>query len=465
MTCDPGKPNNKHMKRLTHFSIFVMGMLILSQCDPSISERTPESGTADFSSYVAVGNSLTAGYSDNALHRDGQLNSFPAIIGAQMHQAGGGDFLQPLVQPGVGSNSSGQARLVLTITIGPDGSPALSPVPAASQGQNIFADNQTGPFNNMGVPGARTYHIVTEGYGNRAAGPGNYNPFFTRFKSDANASVLGDAMMAQPTFFTLWIGNNDIMAYATSGGSGDPDGGMGSNDITPGSVFTQSVQAIVGTLTSGGAKGAVINIPDVTNIPFFTTVPWNGLHLTPEQAAALRQGYEAQGVPESMIPDFQQGANGFVIEDPESPVGFRMAESGEFILLSVPQASLQTEGWGSTTPIPDEYTLREPQVLSVRGTILEFNEVLESVASGAGLAFVDIDAHLSTLIPPSLGVFDGLRLSTEYVLGGVFSLDGVHMTERGAAMVANVVIEEINHHYGSTLSPVNISAYQGVQFP
>ncbi len=450
------------MKRLSQFSMIALAVLFLVQCEPTLNERTPDSGQADFSSYLAVGNSLTAGYADNALHRDGQQNSFPNILAGQMMQAGGGEFFQPLVNPGVGSNAAGQARLVLNVTIGPDGTPALAPGPAAETGQDIFSRQVEGPFNNMGIPGARSFHLVVPGYG-------NLNPFFGRMMSDPQATVLGDAMMVQPSFFTLWIGNNDVLGYATSGGTGQGFAEMGDpaavagNDITPMNVFSGSIDAIAGTLAGSGAQGAVINIPDVTSIPFFTTVPWNGLVLTPEQAQQLRAGYAAQGVPEPLIPDFQPGQNGFIIADPDSPIGLRMAQQGELILLSVPQDSLRQAGWGSITPIPNQFTLRASQINEVQQATDAFNAKLQEAANAFDLAFVDVNSVLERARTGL--VFDGVQLSTVFVQGGVFSLDGVHLTPRGSAVVANEMVEAINAKYGSTLSPVNVSAYQGVQFP
>ncbi len=451
------------MKRLSQLFLSALAILVLVQCEPTLNERTPDAGQADFSSYVAIGNSLTAGYADNALHRDGQQSSFPNILAGQMKQAGGGDFFQPLVNPGVGSNADGQARLALQVSIGPDGTPSLAPGPAAETGQDIFSRQVEGPFNNMGIPGARSFHLVVEGYG-------NLNPFFGRMMSDPMATVLGDAMMAQPTFFTLWIGNNDVLGYATSGGTGEGFAEMGDpaavagNDITPMNVFSGSIDAIAGTLAASGAQGAVINIPDVTSIPFFTTVPWNGLLLTAEQAQQLRAGYAAQGVPAPLIPDFQAGQNGFILADPESPIGLRMAQQGELVLLSVPQDSLRNAGWGSITPIPDQYTLRASQIGEVQQATDAFNAKLQEAANAYDLVFVDVNTVMESAVNPGL-VFDGTLLNTVFVQGGIFSLDGVHLTPRGSAVVANVISENINAKYGSTLSPVNVSAYPGVHFP
>ena len=82
------------------------GLLSFAACKTEINTPKPSRGTADFSRYISVGNSLTAGYADGGLYRDGQLNSYPSIIAAQMQKVGGGAFTQPLFTPEQ-SNGSG----------------------------------------------------------------------------------------------------------------------------------------------------------------------------------------------------------------------------------------------------------------------------------------------------------------------------------------------------------------------
>lgn len=452
------------MNRLLNILPLLALAMLLVQCEPNVSERVPSSGQADFSTFITVGNSLTAGYADNALHRHGQVNSFSAIVAEQLKAAGGGDFIQPLVAEGVGSDATGNARLTLQIVNG-----NLGPAPAAAQGQQIFGD-RIHPVHNLGVPGARSYHLLADNYGNPAAGAGNFNPFFTRFNSEASASVIGDAVALDPTFFTLWIGNNDVLGYATAGGTGVvheapvPPQDIAGNDITPVAVFTGSIDNILNALTANGAKGVVLNIPDVTSIPFFTTVPWNGLVLTAEQAGQLRAGYAAQGVPEALIPDFREGANGFIIADENEALGFRMATSEDHILLTVPQANLQNEGWGSTVPIPDQFTLRSDQVAAARSAVTQFNNVLQAAANARNLPYVDMNSVLQQATNPGL-LFDAIQMNTVFVQGGIFSLDGVHLTPRGSAVVANIVLDAINQAYGASVSPVNVADFEGVRFP
>ena len=146
----------------------------------------------------------------------------------------------------------------------------------------------------MGVPGAKSYHLLAPGYGNPqglVSIPATANPYFVRFASSTGTSVLTDAMAQSPTFFSLWIGNNDVLGYATTGGDG-------SDPITPaigapGVGFDGTYGALITTLTSNGAKGVVANIPDVAAVPFFRTVPYNAITLTEAQATGLNAAYAA----------------------------------------------------------------------------------------------------------------------------------------------------------------------------
>src|SRR5690606_32355776 len=96
---------------------------------------------------------------------------------------------------------------------------------------------------------------------------GGANPYFARFASSSGASVIEDAVAQNPTFFTLWIGNNDVLGFATSGGVGEDQTGnlnpstYGSSDITDPQVFASVYSEIVGQLVADDAEGVLINIP------------------------------------------------------------------------------------------------------------------------------------------------------------------------------------------------------------
>jgi hypothetical protein len=442
------------MRHIYKTFFFIAGMALLASCEPKMDSFTPTAGSADFSRYVALGNSLTSGYSNSALYKSGQSYAYPNLIAQQMKLAGGGEFVTPIVD-----NEDGllAGKLMLGISTNCLGVASLGPVSAGGTPTGFPAALAPVGYavNNFGVPGAKSYHLLAPGYGNPAglaAEPPTANPYFVRFASSPTTSVLADAMAANPTFFSLWIGNNDVLGYSTSGGLGDV--------ITSQEMFTGALTAIVTNMTANGSKGIIANIPDVTSVPFFTTIPFNGLVLTQqEQVDALNAAYHngAFGI------SFALGQNAFVIADPTSPIGMRQIRPTEMVLLTLPQDSLRCAGWGSQKPIPGQYTLVDSEISAVQTATAAFNETIKGLAESKGLAFADVNTLLKK-VKTGL-VYDGMRFSVTYVTGGTFSLDGVHLTPRGNAIVANFFIEAINSKYGSGIPLVNVGDYPGIIFP
>ncbi|MDQ2769044.1 MAG: hypothetical protein M3Y54_00910, partial [Bacteroidota bacterium] len=229
----------------------VLGLLGLGLvgCQPTIEAPSVSAGSADFSRYIAVGNSLTAGYADGGLYREGQLNSYPSILAGQFAKAGGGDFVQPLFTEAQ-SNGSGYLRLAgftaagLPITAPVTTSLAVRGGTAASPLYTKFTD----PINNLGVPGIRMSDIQTAGYGSQLG-----NPYFERITPDGTPfqtyldRVRAVVTTQKPTFFSEWLGNNDVLGFATAGGA--------ASSLTRTDTFTLKTNRLLNVLVSGGAKG------------------------------------------------------------------------------------------------------------------------------------------------------------------------------------------------------------------
>ena len=311
---------------------------VASSTDPT--PPTPENftaGSANFSNYLAIGNSLTAGFSDAALFVDGQNASYPNMMASSFMAAGGGSFTIPLMADNLGGATLGGQpilgnRLILSFA---SGSPA--PVPVEGMGTTEISTVLSGPFNNMGVPGAKSFHLVTPNYGNvQGVAVGTANPYFARFASSPETTVIRDALAQAPTFFSLWIGNNDVLSFATSGGAGvNQEGNLdpatyGGNDITDPMVFASVYNSLLQGLTASGAQGVIANIPDVTTIPFFTTVPYNPLDPTnpafgPQiptlnaTYAGLNQVFTAIGATDRIIVYSETEASPVLIRDEDLP--------------------------------------------------------------------------------------------------------------------------------------------------
>ncbi|MCD4772831.1 MAG: hypothetical protein K8R41_05545 [Bacteroidales bacterium] len=446
------------------YLLYILVLALFSACEPKIDEFSPSEGNADFTTYLAMGNSLTAGYADGALYISGQTYSYPNILAGQFELAGGGAFTQPMMptEAGVGVGDLGlRSKLVLGMATDCLGTVSLGPVPfdpAPDQleylGYLVTSVAADGPYNNIGVPGIKSFHVL-------APGLGLLNPYFGRFAANpATDMLIGEAAKVNPTFFTLWLGNNDVLTYALAGGVID--------SITPEPIFSGSMDAIVGALTANGASGAIANVPDITTIPFFTTVPYCGLVLTDEaDVAALNYGYAPlnfiinQNGGDTLA--FTLGANPFVIADASLPWGVRQIKAGELILLSIPQDSLKCAGWGSMVPIPEQYVLKADQIVAIETATEAYNDKIAELAGTFSLALVDMNSYLKEFETGM--IFDGATYSTQFILGGLFSLDGIHLNPRGNAVITNHFIDAINAKYNANLPQVIIQDYPGIQFP
>ncbi len=460
------------------------------------------SGEADFSTYVALGNSLTSGYCDGALYASAQKQSFPSILAKSMMMAGGGEFNQPLMPNDRGgfANLGVSGKMELQVVNG-----SLAPVPTAAITDLDNIANYA-PFQNLGVPGAKLIHLIAPGYGNPAGIAGGLaNPYYARFATSANASVVGDAMAQSPTFFSLWIGNNDVLGYATTGGAGDT--------ITGELEFKNTYDALLQQLTADGAKGVVANIPSITDIPFFTTVPYRFIPLSDGMVDTLTNstfGAVAQiinnadptrdikfekGVPNRILvkdrslSDLSQTIAAALIQvgrpvQEAQAMGYvygqcRMSTPEDLVLLTAPSTVGQLDstilaiGGPSAAPLavigitaPSDALVLDPSEQSkISIAIGQYNAQISTMATDYGLALYDANAQMRMLTSESGIIYNAVSYTANYITGGAFSLDGVHPTPRGYAIIANGFIGAINAKYHSNLPMVNPNNYTGIELP
>jgi hypothetical protein len=432
------KPNN-------YKNIFLAGLLVLAACRPTVDVEPATSGSADFSTYIAVGDSQTAGYADDGLYRTGQINSFPNIIAEQLKAVGGGNFVQPLFSEAQASGS-GYRRIT---GFNADGTPVITKLAAtAVRGTNPITGGElytkySGDNHNYGIPGIK----LTDAAGIAIPGLpayGNLNGYYERLLAasvpTANTPYL-DYVTAKPyTFFTCWLGNNDALGYATAGGVG--------TTLTDKAVFTQAFTAVINRLTANGQKGAVATIPDVSTIPYFTTVTIPALlaavqRAAPTVSALWIRARKADGTEET-----------------------RTATSADLVTLTFPTGNLGVNGYGvvQQNPIASQYILDPVEVAQVRDYVSSYNQAITSVAASKGLAVFDAFTFLNTVKQKGL-LINGVNLTANFVSGGLFSLDGVHLTPKGYAIEANEFIKAINGRYGSNIPQTDVNRFNSVIFP
>lgn len=441
------------MKKIIQYSFVLSAFFFLTNaCKPNFKTPAVDKGEIDVSNYVALGDGITAGYENGALYYDAQNYSFAKLLANQFEQIGGGDFKIPYISSSsIGIGNANNAPSILGNRTDCQGTISLGPVKIATQGDlTIFTSNvysSQGPFNNMGIPDVKITDITTNGYA---------NPFYVRMSSTNSSSILSDVIAKKPTFFTMMLGLNDVLNFALKGAA--------SESITPnagaiGIGFDASIINVIDNLTINGAKGVVANIPSIKSLPYFNTITYNALKLSDTTAKSLTSFYSLLN---PIIP-FHEGNNGFVIEDASMPLGYRQSVEGELILLNVPLDSVKCYKWGSLVPIPNRFVLTLSEIELIENTISSYNAILKNYATSKNLAFVDVNSFFSTI--KTGYVYNGVTINAGFVSGGAFSLDGLTLTPRGNALLANEFIKAINSTYKSTLPQIEATKYSGVIFP
>lgn len=502
------------------------------EVDPSLCEEEPAcpagatAGSADFSKFIAIGNSLTAGFQAGALFTSGQANSLPLIMNKQFQCVGGAaTFNQPDINSVNGYNSTVSnpgIGLILGRLILFDGGSGPAPTPAGAPGVPApynTADLPTpyagdkATLNNFGVPGILLAQVLTPLTGGPSTANPAYNALYARFATNPGTStILGDAIARQGTFFMFWLGNNDVLGYAVTGASG-------AIPMTSEADFTTQYNGAISTLLGSDPdlKGVVGNIPDVTTIPYFTTVLYNAIPLDAATATTVNAGfagynqildalkgppfnYAAADVDARKITFAAGSGNRIVISDEtlnnysdefdllqgagaitpeqraslEPYVQVRQATATDLITLSAGAILGKTVGGnpllvnGVSVPLADQYVLIPSETAAIRARVTAFNNIISATvgASNNRIALADVNATLTTLATYKADVVNGVTITPSFAppTGG-FSEDGVHPNSRGYAYLANVFINAINAKFGASVPAVNVSKYSATGLP
>ncbi len=394
---------------------------------------TVVAGDADFTTVVAIGNSLTAGFQDGYWIGSKAVNSYPAMIARQMGKTvgtdAGSDFVYPnIADPGVGTKLTLQG-------FDANGSPILGRSSVLSLPSNI---TYGAPFNNLAVPGALSVDALQAT--NQATSAGNNQLFEMVLRNGLSPAISGtqlqQAISLNPTFVILWIGNNDVLGAATSG------------NTTPGlptsqANFQQIFTGIMGGLKTAlpNVKGVVANIPDVTSIPYVTTVPY-------------------------MVPVPGVGNVALVIQKGDGSIG--QATAADRILLPASAVIGDVSGTygpagvpvglNAAAPLPNSLVLDAAEIDVINAAVAGYNTIIANLAEQFDFALVDANTILDEATATGLEI-GGITYTTEFITGGIFSLDGVHPNTLGYSIVANSFIEAINAKYGSEVPFVDMRGF------
>lgn len=412
-------------------------LLAAATLGPATSAQV-DTGSADMSRMVFLGDSLVSGEASASVVETFQVHSFPALIYAQVN-GGSAGFEQALVsEPGL------PARLIL----GPDFTPISIPLP---DGVPTNADLPR-PYDNLGISGGyRAEDLTTvDGLATCEA----INAFLIgigappRLGCERVNLVLRDggtavaqALSLEPTFVVLWVGGNDILRAALGGTF------IEGITATPVAQFETAYRAAVDALTSGGAGLAVANIPDVADLPFLNTIPPVVVDPVTREPVLIGgapvplQG--PGGAPLSLADKVTLLASSFLA----AGCGIPDALDGGF------DAGVCPDGFLPGSVIVD---VTEQGLIGDRVDAL--NAVIAQVAQENGAALYDFASAFSRLNAEGLNL-GGVEYTTDFITGGLVSFDGFHPNPLISAINANGFIEAINETYGANIPPVDLYPY------
>ncbi len=378
----------------------------------------PAAAQLDFTTYVALGDSLTAGFASGALMDWHQERSYPAVLA---HQAGAPVFEQPLVsQPGL-------PPILELVSLAP--ATVIAPV-GLVPGQPVNAAYPA-PYNNLGIPGANLFDMLFQTGDINNLIQGDFSTvMFDIVLRDGTFTALEQSIGLQPTFMTVWIGNNDVLGAVLSA---TPADGV---TLTPVEFFAELYRNAIGALvTNTSADIVLFNLPYPTSIPFTTSI-------------------------------------GPLVEIPDVGTVPLAADTGPLSaddLVTFPAGALIAQGYGlpGGPPLPDNlnlltgepgYVLRAAEVEVINDRIDAFNQVIADVGAAFDCPVFDANAIFSRIAArQDLPTFGGFELTADFLIGGIFSYDGIHPQNIGSAYLAFELIEFLNALYSDSIPQVDMA--------
>ena len=422
------------MTRTNSFArIAAVALVAIAVAVPTFAAR----GKADFTTFVAIGDSYGAGYEASSLNEHHQYFGWPAIIARQVglricqptDTAASNCFAIPLITyPGLPAG-----ELILT----PTGS-GLTQVPG-SGGPAMFGFGRA--YNNLSVPGYTIGAALTLTGAESTSGLG-------QVILRGRGSEVDQAISLHPTFIAMWLGGNDFLGAVSQGKP---------SLLTTTAAFTAAYNSALDKLIAAAPDAGFVvgNLPaNFAAAPLTARIP--GVIINPATNTPLL----INNAPVPLIFDPGDG-------------NIQPLPLGSIVLLSAlprlqggagippnfktvpPFSALPLVG----TPLTDAETITPAEQVQFGARIAEYNAAITAAASARNIAVADIKGLFdrfaaSATNPIRIGPF---AYTNTFATGGLFSLDGVHPSDAGYILFANEFIKAINANYGTHIPLASIA--------
>jgi hypothetical protein len=404
-------------------------------------------GSANFSNFVALGDSYGAGFESGSLNVNHQQWSWPAVVAKQLgyrlctpsDTAAAHCFAQPLVSfPGI------DKELLLQSIITP--SPVIAQ-PAGALGSPLML-NFGRPYNNLSIPGATVGALLSV---NGTESPGLNEPTvvtFGRFILRGLGTEVQQAVAQHPTFIAMWIGGNDYLNVIFSGTPAT---------LTPTADFKARYEAVLDALIAGAPTAGMVvgNLPSGVP-PYLKLVP--PYLIDPSTGQPVLVG--GQRVYYLVKTGTDANGNDIVAPiDPTTliPLGTRDKLAHGYGLPAFFKAIPPFNQLDHTgDPLSQNDVITTAELATVVARVAEYNAVINAAAASRQIPVADVAGLFDRVTGPGehLGP---ITVTGAPVTGGFFNLDFFHLTDLGYLMFANEFIKAINTGYGTEIPLASIT--------
>jgi lysophospholipase L1-like esterase len=382
----------------------------------------PSDANGIFQSYVALGNSITAGYQSAGISDSTQQRSYAFLLAKQM---GTRFAYAPLANPGCPppiNNFLTQTRVT------PTG------FPASTSNSCYLRSGTAAILNNVAVPGATTFD------------PDAPSSTLTPSANLLTQLILGGenqvqrAREADPTFATVWIGNNDVLAAAVSGML-TPTPGI-SPGVTPQPAFQSNYDKLITDLTAGNTnlKGVLIGVVNVANAPILFS-------------ARVLQSPLFLGA-------LSQATGKTVTADPTTCTATTNSLISFQIVAAIKAGTHPTTIYCEKTPQPpvgDVFVLDSGELATLTSFVTSVNTYISGKAQAIGFAYLDPNRALDSLKTAGQITATGPHFNAPTApFGKWISLDGAHPSTCAHILIADYLIDAINGKYSTSLTKIAV---------
>jgi lysophospholipase L1-like esterase len=385
-----------------------------------------------FAQYVAIGNSITAGFQSGGINDSTQLSAYPVFLAQQAGVMGG--FGVPLL--------TGAGCAPLAAPFSTERVPPRVPVPVACARITPVSSR----VNNLAVPGA----VLGSG---------------TDIVPAANALttlILGGRTPAdwldllRPSLVSVWLGNNDALGAALSGNTAA---------LTPVAAFQTNLDQLATRVQNSGAQDAIlIGVVDPVVVPALQPGVYAWLvKQNPQTAPLLPNPVSDNCAP--VGPGGQPNPLAFNRVSLQI-VGQRVAADGPFLEISC------------ANDAPFVLNPAEQQQISER--VAAFNSAIQQRAAANGWIYIDPNVVLAPFLndpaairrcqglPAALATGNPQQIGQAVAttcpspdpaqgFGNLFSFDGVHPSTRAHRIFTNELIAAINQKHGRSIPALTVN--------